>query len=1500
MKNLIPQLLRLLLDNQAYHLQKLDGSYPPAKDKILDQAVLERHLKGELTIAPNLVSPEGFARVGMVDFDGGPSHWQYIKTLLAEVKKLGLVPLVSVSGAKGYGVWFVFKEPLPVDKIRTFLRYLRRIYFRDLSKVDLRPDIDKPSMAGEAVIKLPPCLHRKNKTWSAWIDSIAYVNAPPTGFDHPPDMEAQATLIWNNLDKGLIESTSFIQILDRLHKHAGRSDWSRAGPKYKPELKRLLKGHSPPCIEALLKKGVPHNLDYNMANLNLATYAKSRGLTTEEELNLARKVAEASEDHPTSKKTIADKLKNFQSNSSPGSFYCDYPRNIKPWCALFGGLDECRLCVVNPSLSDKVTKQHGFYESSPLEYPVVLDLLAWAWSSEIKLDPFKYALPSVTVDREEVIHFSPASIAARVSNAADYFREVDLWMPEKRVSEGLLALVKTQAKLEASKFLQKLKLIEPNEKAGLAALERAKQIEERSSFYIRLYETTRKGPDIDIGLIAKGTIEVATETLSKKKTLGPLVSYREALFADLACTEIPTVDTPFQQLTALLHGGWRGGRFYVVVAPPKTGKTTFVAHVLDHAALNGHPCLYVGYEMARGQLIDYALARQLSINSRRIETRLLTKEEALKVARGLDHYLHTVGSNLEIWEAGLLTGIADMLGWIERQRLDCPDKTPLVVIDYLQLAQTGIQDIDRHPSETKRVSALAVACKDLARQTGAAVIALSSTTKEAEHASRVDGFIDVTAARDSLAIIHAADGVLTLQTKSINLNKKGDDSIPLDPWEFIAHQASQQGDEGLARQVQTALTREKENYPSPGPGAAVRMRLSLIRHRGSTGHVLIYYRQAFHQMESTGFLDSLLLKASVLDDEKYDPAVVRDVFKTYFNTDCRDTDSKADVTTKKTSEDTYKEESTKNIPNINYNLITNVDEAKALLSSLAGHGEVVGLDLETTGLDPLVSSPRLLQVAAEGEPVFVFDLFQIGGLHALRASLENLHVVAHNATFDMGFLRKAGVKLTPECTMLAAHILTGRMFSLADLVDSYLGWTLDKTEQVSDWGGELTDDQLRYAALDAEAVRQLYPKLLDDIKKRKSVQVYQLMQKAQPAVVDMELAGMPFDRDAQNTMITDLTTKLDDLHTQLKISLNGRNPNSGPQIGEWLTEILGGEASESYKAWSKTSSGRLSTGSDALTKGLRFLPFEAQTLVKNVFLPYKDVAKRVSVYGKNLAKHIHVATNRIHACYNLAGTSTGRFSCSKPNLQNIPRDKSFRRLFRAPEGRVFVICDYSQMELRVASMLAEEHNLLEAYERGDDTHTITASLLLGKPTEEITKEERQIAKAVNFGLLFGQSAKGLREYASSSFGIALSNSKACEYHKAWFKAYPAFKAWHRRLAMESRRAYAVRTPAGRERHFTKKDYRETRAYNTPVQGGAAEVILAALGHFNYELAASGLNAIPVAVVHDEIIVETDQEYAQAVAPLLEDCMISGMLDIFPKAATVGLVDASIGKTWADK
>jgi DNA polymerase-1 len=584
-------------------------------------------------------------------------------------------------------------------------------------------------------------------------------------------------------------------------------------------------------------------------------------------------------------------------------------------------------------------------------------------------------------------------------------------------------------------------------------------------------------------------------------------------------------------------------------------------------------------------------------------------------------------------------------------------------------------------------------------------------------------------------------------------------------------------------------------------------------------------------------------------------------------------------------------------------LINTVEEAVIALNALVATNRQVGLDIETTGLNPHQDKVCLIQLF-DGRQTLILDIRRIGDWTALKPALEKIQSVAHNAVFDMSFLQAQGITLEMDCTLLAHHVLTGERKSLKDLAQQYLNITLDKAEQTSDWNGELTANQLSYAAQDAQTVLALFTVLQDKLLERQVELAYQRVRDAQPFVVAMQLNGIAIDQISYQVMLDELKIQHEELVQRWQARLPEINFNSPQQLSAWIA----GELIEPDENWPKTEANHYSTKADDLILYKASLSESAADTVDNILLPLKRISKEISAFGDKFLSHIDADTGRIHASFNLAGTVTGRMSCSNPNLQQIPRQSHYRQMFKAADGYKLVIADYSQMELRIAAMLADEQTLLGAYVQGQDTHRLTAALILGKEPEEISAEERQLAKAVNFGLLYGQGARGLQAYAASSYGINIDIGEAMAYREAWFESYPAFARWHNATYRLARNEMMVSTPSGRKRYFTSTEYSHPQGlkravvFNTPVQGGGAEVLLVAMDKLSEAIRIQGhIDTIkPIAVIHDEIILEARNDCAKQAKQLLEAAMVDGMLTIFPKASTQDLVEAHIGNSWADK
>ena len=571
-----------------------------------------------------------------------------------------------------------------------------------------------------------------------------------------------------------------------------------------------------------------------------------------------------------------------------------------------------------------------------------------------------------------------------------------------------------------------------------------------------------------------------------------------------------------------------------------------------------------------------------------------------------------------------------------------------------------------------------------------------------------------------------------------------------------------------------------------------------------------------------------------------------------------------------------------------------LERARFALAALSDNGGPWGLDIETAalpafmrdskaGLDPWRSVIRLAQVYPGGATCYVFDVAALG-LSPLAELLNTRALVAHNAVFELKFLLHAGAAPARlGCSLLMANALRGDRPALATLAADTLGWPLDKTLQVSDWGGALSAAQLDYAALDAVAAyrlaRELSPRLRDTGRGR----CYGLMRDAQPAIARLERNGCPFDTAAHAALLATWQGQAEAARGELDSLLNGANPDSPLQLSRWLAANLPPDV---VATWPKTAGGQLQTDADAMA-GLSLPALEP-------LRRYKAAVKLLGTYGKGYAAHISPVTGRIHASFALGGTATGRLACHSPNIQNPPRGAEFRALFAPRPGRCFVVADYSQIELRVAALVAGDTAMLAAYEAGEDLHRKTAAAVLGIEPGAVTKGQRQMAKALNFGLLFGSGAKGLQRYAQTAYGVEMSLPEAEKARTAFFKAYPGLSRWQAETRRNAERAGQVRTPGGRVRPLEGQRALATESLNSPIQGGAAECLLAALA----ALELDSLGAQLVNVVHDELVVECDPDRAGAVAAEVERAMVAGFLAIFPDGCTRELVEAHSGPNWA--
>ncbi|MBE9179346.1 bifunctional 3'-5' exonuclease/DNA polymerase [Oculatella sp. LEGE 06141] len=584
-----------------------------------------------------------------------------------------------------------------------------------------------------------------------------------------------------------------------------------------------------------------------------------------------------------------------------------------------------------------------------------------------------------------------------------------------------------------------------------------------------------------------------------------------------------------------------------------------------------------------------------------------------------------------------------------------------------------------------------------------------------------------------------------------------------------------------------------------------------------------------------------------------------------------------------------------------YQLITSGKELESALRwrSLVG-GEsleqppMFGLDCETTGLDPHIHTIRLIQLAVPHQPVMLIDLPQIAPCdrHPLQQILSSpVLKITHNGKFDWQFLAQAGLQPASPFfdTQLAYRVLTAGLktsLSLQTLAQKLLNIELDKTQQVSDWSQPLTSKQLQYAALDAAILLKLYPILVKKLERSHLLKIAQLEFHCMPAVAQMELNGMLLDLSRWQTLGAKLESDRDAaLHqlSQLRIAGNAQmsllpemtdtiNPNSPQQVLAAL-QAFGIPVNS--------------------TNQKELVPMAKQYPVIRALLDYRHLSKITATFADSLPKHIHPVTGRIHPTYYQLGARSGRFSCRNPPLQTIPRNAAARNCFVAAPGYQIVQADYSQIELRIVARLSGDAQMQRAYRRGEDLHRLTAALVTGKAIDAVSEEDRRLAKAINFGLIYGMGAAKLQSYAETKYGVTLSLEEAKAFRKRFFEAYTGVAGWHETIKRSYIRGIKEsRTLAGRRRRWADKP-RLAELLNHPVQGLNADITKLALVKLNKVLVET--EAKLICTVHDEILLECLVAEAKHISYLLHCCMVAAARKFLRPIPVV--VDIKVSSSW---
>lgn len=587
---------------------------------------------------------------------------------------------------------------------------------------------------------------------------------------------------------------------------------------------------------------------------------------------------------------------------------------------------------------------------------------------------------------------------------------------------------------------------------------------------------------------------------------------------------------------------------------------------------------------------------------------------------------------------------------------------------------------------------------------------------------------------------------------------------------------------------------------------------------------------------------------------------------------------------------------------IYFQLINDAEGVRNACRELAGE-KLLGFDTETTELDPYRGDLRLMQFST-GRATYVIDLKGFGSNGSLRLNpdLEPLRdlladreklKIAHNAKFDAKWVRHhIGAELNGIVdTFLASQLIAAgdseRRHSLADVAQFFTGTELDKSEQISDWSGELSQSQIEYAARDAAIMIPLWEQMEDRLKKDDLRQAAELEFECVMPIAEMELSGFYLDevrwREQLDKVRVAQAKAADELQDMLsagvaQATLFGRaeiNLDSQQQVTDALLN-LGVPVPDTTRAW-------------------QLQPLAEKYPVVAKLLEYRGVAKSLSSFGENILEFIEPKTGRIHADFRQIGAPTGRFSCSNPNLQQIPHEQQYRRCFNAPEGKKLVIADYSQIELRILAEFSGDQNFIKAFVSGEDFHTTTASQVFSVAPADVTSEQRSFAKRLNFGVVYGIGA--------SRFGLmtGLSQSDAENTLRKYFGTYRGLDSYLRQSGTDVIAKRIARTASNRmlRLRFDETDRQQVasaRRYgvNMPIQGTSADILKRALRLLHDAL--RGTSGRLVNIVHDEVIVECDAADAELIADTLDKSMCRAGEE-YVKSVPVK-VDVHIADEWA--
>jgi DNA polymerase-1 len=585
-----------------------------------------------------------------------------------------------------------------------------------------------------------------------------------------------------------------------------------------------------------------------------------------------------------------------------------------------------------------------------------------------------------------------------------------------------------------------------------------------------------------------------------------------------------------------------------------------------------------------------------------------------------------------------------------------------------------------------------------------------------------------------------------------------------------------------------------------------------------------------------------------------------------------------------------------------------VADDEAAVAALAADLRTAGrfsFDTETDGLDPLRAMLIGLSFSTgHGRAVYVPTPHPCGrgvDLPALQHLLgpvfadPTVKKVGHNLKFDMRVARHAGLEVQGAefDTMLAAQLLEPDLeCGLKEMARRELGHAMQDYRTLTTRGKrrmELRQLSISavaaYAADDAEVTWRLHERLAPKVKEEGLQRILELEMVLLPIIARMEDAGVRIDVNYLRGLEGVMSAKVAAIAEEVYRLAGARfNLNSTPQLAEILYDRL------HLPVLKETKTGR-STDEGVLRALSSKHPLPAK------LLEYREYQKLVSTYVTALAASANPETGRVHPHFRQLGAVSGRFSCTEPNLQNLPKDgeNTIRRAFVAAPGKRLLSADYSQVELRILAHITQDPTLLRTFQQGEDVHRRTAAEIFEVAPEEVTPEQRRVAKTVVFGIAYGQSAVGLAHQ------LQIPVEQAQAYIEQYFARYPGVRTYTRETVARGAREGYVSTLLGRRRPMPglkspeprARAAAERQAVNHPIQGLAADIVKLAMCRLDPELAP--FDARLLLQVHDELVLEVVEDQIEAVRAVVIRTMEEPP---FPEFTVPLLVETKVGEAWS--